>query len=372
MIKINSVGERIWEISFGTNNDEKGFKVLETSYGNLIILGYSRGFDDPGDIFIIKTDAEGNQLWQNHYGYEMDDYGLDIVENDDGSLMIFGTKNGFFNDVHVNFRVPDADMFLLKIDENGNELWRQEYGAEGHDFGYALNKSVSGGYFLFGSTQSYGAGSFDMCLIKIDENGSLIWQKTYGGEHYEYGLSIDNNESGDLFLLGCTKSFGENGSVDYYLIKTDSLGNPIWELTIGGDMADNGNKVLATIEGGCVVIGSSESFGSGGSDMLVAKVNQYGMIENLYDDINSKYSNQLVIAPNPIHQTGRIILDDNNPSTSKVLELTSANGVFVKQYILTLPNFTFDVSGLPAGIYVYKLSDTNKTTNEYRGKLIVY
>ena len=80
----------------------------------------------------------------------------------------------------------------------------------------------------------------------------------------------------------------------------------------------------------------------------------------------------MVIAPNPIHQTGRIILDDNNPSTSKVLELTSANGVFVKQYILTLPNFTFDVSGLPAGIYVYKLSDTNKTTNEYRGKLIVY
>ena len=171
MLKINSIGERIWEVAFGTNNNELGFKVLETTYGNFIILGYSRGFDDPGDIYIIKTDAEGNMLWQNHFGYEMDDYGLDILENDDGSLMVLGTKNGFFNDVHVNFRTPDADMLLLKIDGNGNELWRQEYGSDGHDFGYAISKAATGGYYLFGSTQSYGAGSFDMFLIKKEEFG---------------------------------------------------------------------------------------------------------------------------------------------------------------------------------------------------------
>lgn len=372
MLKISSTGETIWQASLGTTLDEKGFKVLESSYGNLILLGYSRGFDDPGDIYVIKTDSEGNQIWQNHFGYEKDDYGLDIVENTDESLMILGTRNGFFNDVHVNYQRSDADILLIKIDANGNELWRNEYGMAGHDFGYSINKAATGGYYLFGSTQSYGEGSFDMFLIKTDESGILEWQRTYGGENYEYGLSMDINEDGDLFLFGSTKSFGENGSVDYYLIKADSLGNPIWDLTIGGDMIDLGNEVLATADSGCLVIGSSKSFSTGGFDMLIAKVNQYGMIENIVNVINPHTTSDIVIAPNPISEKGRVIFDDSNIGFTCVLEITSIDGRFSKQYILTEPDFAFNVSGLPSGIYAYKFSETNKTVSDFRGKLIVY
>ncbi|MFK5970278.1 MAG: T9SS type A sorting domain-containing protein [Candidatus Marithrix sp.] len=365
-------GYEVWNKQYGTSMDDWGHCIIETHGGDFMLLGYSRGFEISGDIYLVRTDHLGNIIWENNYGYNRDDYAMDIIENDDGSFVIIGTKNGFFNDVHANYSNHDADILLVKIDANGDEIWKKTIGSDGHDFGYSIKKATDYGYYVFGSTQSYGAGSFDMFLAKLDEDGIEEWHRTYGGELYEYGLSMDINENGNLFLFGTTRSYGQNNSEDFYLVKVDEDGNNIWELTIGGEFADFGYSVIALPDSGCIVIGSSKSFGSGENDILFVKVDKYGQIEIIIDGIDSTYKNQIVIAPNPVHNIGRVILYGNHPSVNSTMEITSINGKMVKQYILTNNNLSFDVSALPSGVYMYKIVSNNSTSANFTGKLVVY
>ena len=366
-------GDKLWGHHYGTNMDDWGFKVIEASNGDFMLLGYSRGFEVSGDIYLLRTDHQGNLLWENTYGYNRDDYAMDIIENDDNTFLILGTKNGFFNDVHANFKTHDADILLVKIDNDGNELWKKTIGGTGHDFGYSIKKAPTGGNYIFGSSQSYGAGSFDMFLAKIDDESNEEWHKTYGGELYEYGKSMDVNTNGDLFLFGTTTSYGQNNSEDLYLIKADSLGNTIWELILGGELADFGISVISLPDNGCAVIGSSKSFSSGGYDILFVKIDEFGQIENIIDSLNPVDENQIVIAPNPIHNKGKILLGEGNIlNINREMEITSINGTIINRFPLLGSNTSFDVSGLAAGIYIYNVFENNSSSSIYRGKLIVY
>lgn len=368
LLKVNNEGDKIMEQTYGTSGFDFGFKVHECLSGNLLFVGYSRGFDPKGDIFLVMTDAEGNEIWNNNYGYDFDDYAMDVLENDDGSFMVIGSRDGFFDDVHANYKTHDADILLLKIDAEGNEIWKKNYGEDGHDFGYGI-EHADDGYYLFGSTQSYGEGNFDMILTKVDYEGEKEWHVTYGGIHYDYGISIDKNNEGDLYLLGTTKSFGQDESADIYLIKTDELGNEKWNLTIGGVGADFAKQVVSTSDSGCAIIGSTQSFGSGEKDMLFVKINKNGEIEELLNSGGLNY-NSLVIAPNPVHDSGRIILDNNN-NIEYTLELSTMSGAIVKKYNLNSNNPSFNTMALPTGTYVYKLTNNNDEQIQ-SGKLIIY
>lgn len=361
-------GNKIIEKTYGTADFEKCFKAYETSVGNLLLIGYSRYFDDYGGIYIVMTDAVGNTIWENSYGYEFDDYAMDVIENEDGSFMVIGTKDGFFEDVHANFKTHDADILLIKIDVNGNEIWKKTYGENGHDFGYSI-EHADNGYYLFGSTQSYGEGNFDMMLTKVDPDGEIEWHTTYGGVHFDYGVSMDKNLEGDLYLLGTTKSFGQDGSTDFYLVKTDESGNEIWDLTIGGVSSDYGHQVVATSDNGCAIIGTTESYGNGEKDGLFVKVNKYGEIDYLVNT-NDKNINNLVIAPNPMRNNGRLIIA-NEILDEFTFEISTLSGVIVKQYKLSTLNTRFSTSSLSAGMYVYRLT-SNNSKHILSGKLIIY
>jgi hypothetical protein len=210
-----------------------------------------------------------------------------------------------------------------------------------------------------------------MLLIKISESGVEEWHQSYGGPEYEYGMSLDLNQNNELFLFGTTKSFGQNSSADFYLIKSDDQGNALWEITIGGDNIDYGYSVVATADSGCAVVGSSQSFGSGMFDVLFVKIDKNGLIENLMNGIDTLLDNQIVIAPNPVSNTGHILLNEANMTASRTLEIKTINGSLIKKYRLTAPDLSFNVLGLPAAIYVYTLYSDDPSAQVFRGKLIV-
>jgi len=369
LLKINQNGEKISQHFYGTSGLDAGHKTLKSNDGGYLILGYSRGIDPKGDFLLIKTDSTGNEQWRQSYGTEFDDIAFGLLEDKEGKILIFGSAGSFYYDINYNFHNHDADLLLIQTDTIGNILWQKTYGEDGHDFGFDIKAAREGGYYLFGSSQSFGADSFDMLLIKVDEMGNEEWHRLYGGNEYEYGLSMAVNAIGQLFLFGTTKSYGYSGSADYYLLKTDEHGDIIWETTIGGHLADFGNEVIATADSGCAVIGSTGSFGAGGQDFLFVKLDKNGMTEDLLSGFPETNSDMEIIYPNPTSRSGRVKLPRN---VNYRMELVAANGTIVKTYKLLWPEYEFNVEHLSPGMYFYRITNNGKSEQVFKGKLLIH
>ena len=369
LLKIDRQGEKVFEHTYGTPSLDAGHRVIKANDGGFFILGYTRGIEPRGDFILIKTDSLGNELWRQNYGINLDDVAHGLYQDAEGNILIFGSFASFCYGVHYNFQYPAANMVLIQTDQNGNEQWRRIYMEDGHDFGFDIKPAFDGGYYLFGSSQGYGADSFDMLLTKVGGSGYVQWRHLYGGNEYEYGLSMDVNENNELFLFGTTKTFGYNGSADCYLVKTDAEGNIIWQTTIGGNEADYGNAVVATSDGGCAVIGTTNSFGNGEQDILFVKLDKNGAIEDLLSNFYESLSENALVFPNPASQSAKAKLP-KGPNPYRI-EIVSMKGNFIRTSILKPPDYQFSVEQLPAGLYFYRISSTDTSEQNLVGKLVV-
>ena len=372
LMKIDNYGYLVWNQFYGTNARDLGFKVIQSDDNGYFILGYSRGIETRGDLFLIKTDNDGNQVWSKNYGSEYDDYGFDLFQDDYGDILMIGSRGGFFDDVHANFQNYDADIYLIKADKNGNEKWQKTFGGNEHDFGQAISTTDNKGLFLFGSSQSDGAGSFDMILIKTNSTYDEVWRKTYGGSEYEYGMSMDKNAQGDLFLFGTTRSFGINESADFYLIKTNSDSEEIWNLTIGGDNTEFGHQLIATADSGCIVIGQTNSFGEGGFDFLLTKIDKNGLIEYFINGIDTTFEGELLVYPNPVRGFGKVKFKSTSQPKSYRMELISLNGSVRSLFTIYPPDYDFNTINLSQGFYIYRIISEETSEVIFTGKLVVH
>lgn len=372
MMKIDNSGNIIWDQLYGSHSRELGFKAIQSNDGGFFMLGYTRDEDPVGDLWLVKTDAGGNLSWSMNYGSSYDDYGFDLVQENSGDVIMIGSKGGFFDDIHANFKNSNADLYLIKTDGYGNEVWKKTFGGNEHDFGQSIVQANESGLYLFGSSQSGGKGSFDMMLIKTDLNANEEWKKFYGGSKYEYGKSIDINAQNELFLLGTTKSYGIEESADMYLLKVDEYGDEIWSLTIGGDLEEYGHQVLATADSGCVVIGQSNNFGNGGFDFLFTKIDKNGFIEYFISGVDTTNEDELIVYPNPLRGKGRVKISPNQSTQNYRMQIVSLNGEVEKTIMIYGPEYYFNTSDLSAGLYIYRVISENSSTVVFKGKLIIY
>ncbi len=360
----------IWGKFFGTMKRDNGFDVLPTDDGGYLVLGHSRRTNPKGDVYLLKIDASQQQQWVRSYWDEYNDYAFQIIRStgNDGYVFI-GSKNGFFDDVHADFQSHDADIMLIKIDDQGTQIWKKLYGKNQHDFGYSLCAAADGGYYLLGSSQSYGHGSFDMLLIKTNEDGEEQWHKSFGGSDFEYGKSIAKNQAGNLYLLGSSKSFGTDGSVDVYVVKTDSDGNEIWSETIGGSGNDFGESLVITVDGGCAIAGSTESFGNGKKDAYFLKLLPDGKVD-IFEGLNPSDSiAKLLCYPNPMNCTATFKIEKSF-SKNFVFDLYNINGQLLQRNKVEGHKFVFHRNWLSAGTYFYHFVSKDDGT-VFKGKLIV-
>ncbi len=264
LIKTNSSGDMQWDKTFGGANDDYTQLVLQTSDGGYILAGFTYSFAvSDRDIWLIKTDSSGNMQWEKTFPGSRGDTPNSIQNTSDGGFIIAGETNGRGGQ-HT------GDFWLIKTNSSGDMEWDKTYGGPGGESAYSVEQTSDGGYIILGLTSSYGAGSYDAWLVKTNSRGNQIWDKTFGGPSEERGHSVQQTSDGGYILAGNTWSFGA-GSDDYWLIKTDSSGDMQWNKTFGGTDTDAAYIVQQTPDGGYILIGNTNSFGEGITDIWLIK-----------------------------------------------------------------------------------------------------
>ncbi len=238
LIKTDANGNVIWAKTYGGTNGDVAYSVQQTSDGGYIVAGTTNSFGAGWhDVLLIKTDANGNLQWAKTYGGIYDDGARGVRQTSDGGYIVGGWT--------TSFSVGSGDIFLIKTDANGNIIWAKTFGGTYWDEASSVQQTSDGGYIVAGYTGSFGAGYSDLFLIKTDANGNVIWAKTYGGTNGDVAYSVQQTSDGGYILAGETLSFGA-GSWDIFLIKTDANGD-IGSCSIVRSVSPTVNTVSPTV-----------------------------------------------------------------------------------------------------------------------------
>jgi uncharacterized delta-60 repeat protein len=271
LIKIDEFGNVQWAKTYGGTGYDLAYSVQQTSDGGYIVAGITYSFGAGAyDAFLVKTDAFGNLQWAKTYGGMFDDLAHSVQRTSDGGYILAGYT--------YSFGAGYWDIFLIKTDANGNVQWAKTYGGTSDDWAYSVQQTSDGGYIVAGWTSSFGAGSSDIFLIKTDAFGNVQWAKTYGEAGNDVAYSVQRTSDGGYIVAGYTGSFGAGGS-DFFLIKTNAFGNLQWAKTYGGMFDDLAHSVQQTSDGGYIVAGITYSFGAGAYDAFLVKTDTFGNLQ---------------------------------------------------------------------------------------------
>jgi len=268
VVKLDANGNLQWTKTIGGKDWDEGHSIIQTSDGGYAIAGYTSSFGAGKlDVYVIKLDTNGNLQWTKTIGGPASEIGNSLIQTSDGGYAIAGST--------ISFGAGQLDVYVIKLDANGNLQWNKTIGGTGDDRGYSLIQTSDSGYAIAGITESFGAGKKDVYVVKLDANANLQWTKTIGGPASEEGNSLIQTSDGGYAIAGITESFGA-GKKDVYVVKLDANGNLQWTKTIGGETFDSGSSIIQTSDGGYAIAGITYSFGAGEADVYVVKLDKNG------------------------------------------------------------------------------------------------
>ncbi len=293
-IVINILAPNTFEQTLGGPQREDAESLIITESGDYAILGntFSQG-SGGSDFWLIMLNENGNVIWDRTYGGTSGDFANDIIQTSDGGFALLGETQSKGE--------GRADFWLVKTDIDGNVLWDKTYGDSRTNAGFSLIQTFDGGFGLLGVTaqQDTGASIFDFHFIKTDHLGNTIFERIYGGVESDFARSIVQTTDGGFILFGQTESRGA-GQRDFWLIKTNTIGNVLWDNTYGGGQDEFAFKLIPLREGGFGLFGSTESQGAGNFDMYLIVTDENGNIifSNTYGGISFDSGRSIVQTSN--------------------------------------------------------------------------
>ena len=353
LLKIDAIGNVQWTKVFGGGGSDMGLHVQQTLDGGYIVSGFFTGLGfGAEDAALIKTDANGNLLWMKIYGGAGADWGDFVEQTSDGGYLLVGYT--------TSFGAGGYDIYVLKLDASGNIIWSKTYGGSGGDgssqWGISGKVTADGGFMFCANTDSYGAGGNDVLLIKTDSLGSLQWSKTYGGTGDDQPRFAEQTPDGGFIIIGLTTSFGA-GNLDAYLIKTDNNGNLQWSKAYGDTGSDRGSMVKQSPDGGYALSVVTSSFGAVYFDALFMKTDSLGVV--------GCYQNNCATVVNAVNPSVGSGANVGTPAASVAAPSIVANNYTPADYFLCLkcsiiPTFTYSTSTLCIGNTIFFYNNTTK------------
>jgi hypothetical protein len=413
LLKVDSVGTRQWEKTFGSSNIDKAYSLDITSDSGFIICGYTNSFGSGGyDVYLIRTDKDGNSLWSKTYGGADWDFGNSVRQTVDGGFIITGGTYSFGN--------GNEDLYLIKTDSNGNTEWTKTLGGANDDIGNEVQLTTDSSYVIIGSSSSFGYGEKDFYLVRLNSLGDTLWTKTYGGIHNEEGNSVFQTSDLGFILAGYTNTFSLAGYDDFYLVKTQANGDTLWTkiqgspdnkratsivasydagftftgLTTGGGnddalfwqtdsagtwrtsgsagglSSDMGYSIQQTSDHGFIIVGYTNSFAAHPPYVFLVKTDSTGSHPNVISVNEQHASKEILVYPNPFSKSFTIKFNNSNTSDG-IFYLYDVLGNNVRTVQVKNYSYVLQVQreSLERGIYFYKLNF--KGEEAIIGKIIV-
>jgi len=278
ILKLNSDMGIVWQKSCGGSGPDVAYAIQETVDRGYVVAGKTSSYGaGSSDIWVLKFHSDGTTAWQKTYGGTDADVAYAIQQTSDGGYILAGETESPIS--------PNKDIWVLKVNPDGDISWQKTYGGPWDDVAYSVRQTLDGGYILAAHTHAVDDESGDIWVLKLHVDGSTAWQKTYGGDDDDRALSIVATPDGGYAVAGATESYGA-GSSDIWVLKLHADGSSAWQKTYGGDSYDAGYAMQQTSDGGYVVAGWTSSFGVGYGDIWVLKLNADGSVawQNTYGD----------------------------------------------------------------------------------------
>ena len=279
LIKAYHTGEIIWEKSYGGSNGDHLLRILPAPENTFYLLGSSFSSDgdisnDPypnsTDFWILKVDSVGNILWDKILGGNILDQLWTGITTDDGGVVAFGWTGSTDGDITTSY--GGYDMWMVKINNEGEKEWDFSIGTDGLDFGQAIIQTSEGG-FLVGGTSYIGEGGNLTCepfnynteaiLVKLDADRNIEWQQCYGGSEHDGATALAEVSDGYVFGGYASSNDGDisgwHGEGDIWIVKVDYFGNIIWQKCLGGSRFEGNAKLTITDDEDIIVSGCTQS-----------------------------------------------------------------------------------------------------------------
>jgi hypothetical protein len=317
LLKLNQGGDKIWDKTYGGSQNDQATSLSKTNDGGYIISGYTSSFDGDvsenagfQDYWIVKVDSQGEIQWEKSFGFVGQDQAYKVIPTTDGGYFVSGTlqvgeggSNGEGNDVtnnNQNSRNSQhslGDYWGIKMDADGNKIWRRYFGGTQADLNKDVIETDDGGFLLIGVSDSpdfdisNAIGADDFWVIKLSATGEKVWEQSYGGFETDRAFSIARADDGNYLLSGESRSLGGDvsnpkGGGDIWIVKINaSNGSILWEKSFGGAEFDTSRGVKNLGNGSFAIAGSSRSTGGdasnnyGANDAWLLIVNENGALE---------------------------------------------------------------------------------------------
>jgi hypothetical protein len=280
ILKLDSSGEVTWQKTYGGDGCDETYAIQETFNGGYIAAGRTSSFGDfYSDIWVLKLDTNGDVVWQKTYGGSYQDIAYSIQQTDDDGDSV--KDDGYIVAGNTSsFGAGGGDVWVLKIDNNGEVTWQKTYGGSGSDRADSIQQTTDGGYIVAGATYSFGVyGDWDIWILKLNSSGDVIWEKTYDESAGDGAYSIQQTSDGGYIVAGDTTPIPVNLQLyDVWVLKLDSSGDISWQKKYGGSDWDAAKSIQQTSDGGYIMAGWTRSFGSGNADSWILKLDTNGDI----------------------------------------------------------------------------------------------
>ncbi|KAA9325699.1 T9SS type A sorting domain-containing protein [Adhaeribacter soli] len=388
IIKLDAAGNKMWDKTYGGPEEESLREIHQTADGGYIVGGtsdLSGGDRSAGfgikDNWVLKLDAAGNKMWEKSFGGNNDDYFASIKPTADGGYIMASISGSPLSGNKSQPGRGSTDFWVIKMDNLGNKVWDKVFGGNLKDWPSDVIQARDGGFVVVGYSLS-GVGNEksqpnkgfeDYWIVKLDAAGNKLWDKTYGGDQTEGANAITQTSDGGYVVTGYSNTWlfnadktSRRGGMDIWTLKLDSLGTRVWDQATGGAENDGATSMIIAKDGGLILAGESRSNIShdksepnlGLRDYWVVKLGGVITITGIEEEKSEAKPN---VFPNP--SQGRFQLEmkglKSRSATVHVSDLAGKN-VLEKQVKVAdgILKESFDLSAAK-GVYVLQIITTD-------------